>query len=608
MSEISDHALAVVVGFVLFGAILGIMQLLQARRSRSVEGVVRTLEGSAAKALDKTEALEKTLREEDDLSHRPSLYGIPYLAWILTSLIILFGFGILFFENLVPPYAPPEVGTQVWFSYKAPAAFEIEDHRIERHQVLLPRGETVTEADRRLVAEALKRRVRVSGNLVWGTLMLLVVFFFILLYHMNILYPTSTEKNKNLILIYLIMLIVLASAKVSIFYDLYSPYLIPVPWAGMAITIFVNRRIVPLTMLISVIFVSIVSSFDFTLYLVLLAGGLVSGTWVRRARKRSELMLASLLLGTIMALVFVFSSMLQGKDLTELYTEIWSSFVNGALAGLLLLIFLPLFERLFDLTSAFRLMELLDLNTPLLKELFFKAPGTYQHSMAVANISEMVASEIGANDLLVRVGAYYHDIGKMFNPEFFIENQSGDSNPHDSLGPVASAAAIRSHVILGLKLGREVKLPGAVIDFIAEHHGTSTIDYFFYKSKQLESSIKSERVFKYPGPKPQSKETALVMLVDSVEAASRVMKNRDEQTIRDLINKIAQRKLEQGELDRSGLTIGELKKIIDILTHILKSSSHDRIAYPSASTPTPSPDEGAAKGHVRLLPKSKSKP
>ncbi len=603
MNEISDHALAVVVGFVLFGAVLGVLQILQRRRSRSVQGVVRTIEGSAAKALDKNEALEKSLREEDEIAAKPSLYGIPYLAWILTSLIILLGFGILFFENLVPPYAPPQVGSEVWFSYKAPAAFQIEGHRIERHQVLVPRGATATEADRTLVTEALKRRVRVGGSLVWGTLMLLVVFFFILLYHINILYPTSTEKNKNLILIYLIMLILMASAKTSIFYDLFSPYLIPVPWAGMAIVIFVNRRIVPLTVLISVIFVSIVSSFDFSLFLVLLAGGLVSGTWVRRARKRSDLMLASLLLGTLMALVFVFTAMVQSRDLTELYTEIWMSFINGALAGLMLLLFLPLFERLFDLTSAFRLMELLDLNTPLLKELFFKAPGTYQHSMAVANIGEMVASEIGVNDLLVRVGAYYHDIGKMFNPEYFIENQTGGPNPHDSLGPVASAAVVRSHVILGVKLGRQVKLPGAVIDFIAEHHGTSTIDYFFHKSKQLESGIKSERVFKYPGPKPQTKETALVMLVDSVEAASRVLKTRDEQTIRDLINKIAQRKLEQGELDRSGLTIGELKKIIDTLAHILKSSGHQRIVYPS-STPDAT-EEPAAK--VRLVPKGKTK-
>jgi hypothetical protein len=203
--------------------------------------------------------------------------------------------------------------------------------------------------------------------------------------------------------------------------------------------------------------------------------------------------------------------------------------------------------------------------------------------MAVANISESVANEIGANSLLVRVGSYYHDIGKMFSPEFFIENQVAGENLHESLGLVASAAIIRSHVTRGVQLARQIGLPGAVEDFIPQHHGTSTIDYFYHKSKQLESEIKSERVFKYPGPKPQSRETAVVMIVDSCEAACRVVESRDDQTIRNLVSRIVQRKLEQGELDQSGLTIGELKKIEDTVTHILKSTGHHRIAYPSDS-------------------------
>ncbi len=293
-------------------------------------------------------------------------------------------------------------------------------------------------------------------------------------------------------------------------------------------------------------------------------------------------MMASFLVGVVMVMVLLCESVLQGNELSGNLPGVLACLSNGVVSGLLTLTFLPVVEFLFDFASPFRLMELLDLNTPVMKELFFKASGTYQHSMVVANIAESVANEINANGLLVRVGAYYHDIGKMFNPHYFIENQPADQNPHDELGPVASAAVVRSHVILGVQLARQTGLPGAVVDFIAEHHGTSTIDYFYYKSKQLDSEMKSERIFKYPGPRPQSRETAIVMIVDSVEAAFRVVKPGDEESIRELINRIAHRKLEQGELDESGLTIGELQKIVDVLTHVLKSTNHQRVAYPSA--------------------------
>lgn len=173
----------------------------------------------------------------------------------------------------------------------------------------------------------------------------------------------------------------------------------------------------------------------------------------------------------------------------------------------------------------------------------------------------------------------------MFRLEYFIENQMAGENLHEKLGLVASAAVLRSHVTMGVQLARKIGLPGAAEDFIPQHHGTSTIDYFYFKSKELESEIKSERVFKYPGPKPQSKETAIVMIVDSCEAACRLLESRDDETVRKLVSRIVNRKMEQGELDQSGLTIGELKKIEDTVTHVLKSTGHRRIAYPSDSVP-----------------------
>jgi cyclic-di-AMP phosphodiesterase PgpH len=603
MNGISSYVLVIIIAVGVFGALLGVLRLFYARRLQSAAGTIKRFEGKAAGDSQKAETSEKELRLEEDLRPARSLYGIPYLAWILTATVIPLAVLIVFFENLGPPYGVPAEGERAGITYRAPAGFATDEHLFGRHDVLIPKGKTVSAEDRQLVVTALANRRAVSAEQAGGTLVLLAAFCFILLYHMNILYPTSTEKNKNLILIYLTILIVMACAKLALFYELFSPYLIPVPWAGMIITIFINRRIVPLVMLVTLIFVSILSGFDFGLFLVLLSGGLLSGSFVRQARKRSQVMLASFLVGAVMAVIAVCYTMLTAAP-TALTTQVTASFVNGVISGLLVLITLPFLEILFDLASPFRLMELLDMNTPLLKEFFFKAPGTYQHTMVVANLAEAVANKVDANGLLVRVGAYYHDIGKLFNPQYFIENQVSDQNPHDALGPVASAAMVRSHVILGMKLARQIGLPKVVRDFIPEHHGTSTIDYFYYKSKQLDSEMKSERIFKYPGPRPRSKETAILMIVDSVEAAFRVVEGRDEKTIRELVSKIANRKLQQGELDHSTLTIGELKKIIDVLTILLKSSIHQRVTYPSQEQIELSKGEKEAKkGNVSVFSK-----
>ena len=581
MTGIYTYSVAILIGLAVLGAILGLMRLLYNRRLQVAQGVIQRLENTALRDLGEQALPEKELREEELVPARPSLFGIPYVAWISTSLFIPGAFLILFFANLVYPYGPPDTGSEAWIAYRAPAAFQAQGRLLVRHELLIPKGKRITESDRLLVEEALRNRFNIAPGQVLGTLLILSIFILILLYHINILYPSSTEKNKNLILIYLTILIVLVCAKISLFYGMFSPYLIPLPWAGMVITVFVNRRLVPLTMLITLIVVFLQAPFDFGLFLVLLSGGLVSGSWVRQARRRDELMFASLLVGLVMGLVFLCQAILNGHQLSFVLPDAVASLSNGVVAGFLTLMTLPAFERLFDFASPFRLMELLDLNTPVLSELFLKAPGTYQHTMAVASISGRVANEIGANDLLVRVGAYYHDIGKMFNPQYFMENQVGEEDQHDDLGPVASAAVIRSHVTLGIRLARRIGLPGPVEDFIPEHHGTSTIEFFYHKSRQQQSQIKSERVFKYSGPKPQSKETAVLMIVDSCEAACRVLKSRDEEEVRKLVNRIAYGKLEQREFDESGLTIGELQKIIDLLTDILQSAGHQRIAYPS---------------------------
>ena len=576
--EMSSYVLGALAAFVILTAAW--WGIRRRRQNQIVEGAVASLE-ERARAQDP--AVERSRAEEEKSLRKPSFYRVPALALILTSVAILVALAVLFAENWLLPYPLPEIGRSYQFSYRAPVEFVWEGTRIQRRQLLLPAG-TRTTANHRLRIEAARdHRHQLDLRALAGTALLLAMFFLVLLYHMNIIFPRSTEKNKLLLLLYLAMLAMMMVAKASIFYGVLSPYLIPIPFAGMLITVFLNRKIVPLTVLMTCILVVLEAGFEMHLFLVLLAGGLVSGTWMRRARHRNEVMLAALGVGIIMALTWAALQMVDPTAEISLQ-GMGIPFLNGIVSGLLLMIALPLLESIFDLASPFRLMELLDLNTPLLKRLFFAAPGTYQHSMAVANMAEMVASQIGANDLLVRAGSYYHDIGKIFSPQHFVENQGGD-NPHDEMGPVASAAVIRSHVILGLQLGRRVGLPSVILDFVAEHHGTSTIDYFFHKARSLESEIRSERIFKYPGPRPRSKETAIVMLVDSTEAASRTLQQRDEESIRKLVEGIVQRKLAQGQLDESGLTLGELKTISENLAHILKTVAHQRIDYPAAALP-----------------------
>ena len=499
MTGIYTYSFAILMSVAVFGAILGLIRLLHKRRLESAQGVIQRLENRALRDLGEPALPDQELREEELVPARPSLFGIPYVAWISTSLFIPCAFLIIFFANLIYPYTPPDTGSVAWIDYRAPADFQAQGRSLERHELLIPKGKRITDSDRVLVEEAVGNRFNIPPGQVLGTLLILSVFIFILLYHINILYPSGTEKNKNLILIYLTILIVLVCARISLFYGMFSPYLIPLPWAGMVITVFVNRRLVPLTMLITLIFVFLQAPFDFGLFLVLLSGGLVSGSWVRQARRRDELMFASLLVGLVMGVMFLCQAILNGYQLSSVLPDAVASLSNGVVAGFLILMTLPAFERLFDFASPFRLMELLDLNTPVLSELFLKAPGTYQHTMAVASIAGRVANEIGVNALLVRVGAYYHDIGKMCNPQYFIENQVGEEDHHDELGPVASAAVIRSHVSLGIRLARRIGLPGPVEDFIPEHHGTSTIEFFYYKSRQQDHKSSQNGFSNIPG-------------------------------------------------------------------------------------------------------------
>jgi putative nucleotidyltransferase with HDIG domain len=245
-------------------------------------------------------------------------------------------------------------------------------------------------------------------------------------------------------------------------------------------------------------------------------------------------------------------------------------------------ILLPLAEEFTGIDTYPRLLEWSDLNRPLMRQLSLEAPGTYAHTMAIANLAEAAANAIGANALLARVGAYYHDIGKLKKPQYFVENQPKGRNPHDMLKPATSAAIIRNHVKEGLELAAEHRLPKSVRAFITEHHGTGSISYFFEKAKERDGPPSNPNEYAYPGPVPQTAETAIVMLADGVEAAARVLNEPTPQKIRDVIDHIAKMRIDQGQLRHAPLTLQQLDVIKEQFARVLIGMHHNRIDYPAA--------------------------
>jgi putative nucleotidyltransferase with HDIG domain len=262
------------------------------------------------------------------------------------------------------------------------------------------------------------------------------------------------------------------------------------------------------------------------------------------------------------------------------YHLIWA-FVGGMAAGPLTLILLPVLEFSWHTASAFKLNRYSDLQHPLLKRMFTEAPGTYQHSMTVAYLAQSAGEAIGANTLLLRIGAYYHDIGKMSNPRYFIENQFNGENPHDYLDAHESADLIVNHVKKGVKLGLNARLPKAVVDMILQHHGTQIMEYFYHlAAKSNPQSAVNEKHFRYPGPKPQSIEAAILMIADAVEAASRSLQEPTRKKFEKMVRLITVKRIADGQFSDCFLTTRDIERITRTLVDSLEASFHSRIRYP----------------------------
>lgn len=325
-------------------------------------------------------------------------------------------------------------------------------------------------------------------------------------------------------------------------------------------------------------------NWDLVPFLFTLMSSLASVAIVRKVEKRIDLVFAAIILALCECVFFVFLIVIFNETFADNVKSFIGIFANGFLSGILTLGLLTPLEYMLNTASVFRLMDLSDTNAALLKKMCITASGTYQHSMMVAQLAEFACREIGANPLIARVGGYYHDIGKIEQSEYFVENKQGDTEKHNDINPTLYRTIIRSHVKKGVEKARQMHLPQAIIDVISEHHGNSVIQYFYNEAKEKDPTLTPED-FAYPGNPPSSKESAVVMLADTVEAACHTLKNPSIPRLETFITTLVNSKIENNQLDCCDLTYRDITKIKEAFVQILSGFYHSRIEYPDQQDP-----------------------
>jgi len=455
----------------------------------------------------------------------------------------------------------------------------VEPVKISRNQILIEKGAIVTAEQRDLLKDLglLVQDRRANLSLLAGTMLLVAILEGILIFAIYFFHRNLFENELYLSLLALVILSTLVS---SIAIKAISSYLIPLAAGSMLISILINPSIALISSFIMSISVGIMLGNDFVISMIGFLGAVAGVFCTVRLSQRADLTKSGGIIGLVdFALIAGIGLLNNDPFWTTIRQSSWG-IVSGILSSVLTIGILPFLESTFGITTSIKLLELSNPNQALLKRLMIDAPGTYHHSIIVGNLAEAAAEAVGADPLMARVGANYHDIGKLKRPYFFIENQLTSDNPHDKLNPTLSALIITSHVKDGMEIAREYRLPAVISGFIAQHHGTTLLSYFYNKAATGADQKPDEASFRYEGPKPQTREIAIVMIADSVEAAVRSMANPTPGKIDGLIRQIIKEKLSDGQLDESDLTLKELDKIAGAFSRVLTGIFHTRIEYP----------------------------
>ena len=479
----------------------------------------------------------------------------------------------------------------------APPIYDMVE--VKKNELLLERGKRVTRQNIAQLKElGIIGGVSHKGPYVSGMLLLIMLLLLLGVWHLFIVEEKLIKKPKEIATILITSLFIIMVGQVVI----QSPqpsYVIPLSGVAMLITLLVSSNAGFLSTLLLSLFLGVVSGGKLEVALVLLVGGFASIYVVRDARRRSKIILAGITAGAVSALCIISMGLINNLEPNVYLLEALWGLGSGLIAIFLVMGALPLFEYGFKMTTNITLLELSDLNHPLLKELTFKAPGTYQHSIMVGNLAEAACDAIGANSLLARVGSYYHDIGKIEKAEYFSENEMGAQSKHEKLTPSMSSLIIVNHVKDGVDLAKKYKLNPKISEFIEQHHGTGLIYYFYQRAleKAGEDHELDDDEFRYPGPRPQTKESAIVLLADSVEASSRTLSDPTPARIMGLVQKIINNKFIDNQLSECDLTLKDLNKIASSFVRVLTAVFHTRLEYPDRKNVTVKKINGKNKHH-----------
>ncbi|MCC6276567.1 MAG: HDIG domain-containing protein [Oligoflexia bacterium] len=493
----------------------------------------------------------------------------------------------------------------------------VEEARIQvrKGQVIVRQGAPLGKTHLLILDELAHRQVSKKKDFVSLMtaffLFVIVICFFVLADKLS---GGLDLERRDFISLGITLFLVIAMAKVAVFlgqsvfvarfpqiHSLTYFYLAPLASGAMIIGLTAPRiGVLWLYSMVSSLALGLIIDRSLSVAIVAMAANLMGGRWVQGCSRRSDFYVAGIKTGLISSAMILLSQLMVQEEAVSgaaLAFLVGAGFFGGLFSSLLTLILIPLWESVFVYTTDVRLLELSNLNHPLLKDMIVKAPGTYHHSLVVGNMCEAAAESIGANPLLAKVCAYYHDIGKTPHAQYFIENQRPGENRHDQLSPAMSKTILVAHVKDGVELAHKYKLGGPIIDVIEQHHGTTLISFFYHKAKEFEDSEMhefSENEFRYPGPRPQTREAALCMLADSIEAAARTLDEPTPARLQNIVRTIVQRKFQDGQLDECRLTLRDLSQVEEAFSRILMGIYHQRIDYPTA---TPSGSKKAQNGN-----------
>lgn len=451
---------------------------------------------------------------------------------------------------------------------------------IKKNQIVVSEGEPVTAHQLELLGTLGLLSDSASALYIYIALGVLVIIVMYLQYgYIHKYYPAINKEFSKIVMISILNVFPVILARL---FGMMSNYIIPLACMPMLITLLLNYKISLVFSMLNVILIGGAVGFNPNIIILAILNVVLGGTLLRKMQQRNDILYSSITVAVLSSILTFSVGTLTTNNFMEILADSTFAAAGAILSGILTIGVLPFFESTFDIVTNAKLLELSNPNNPLLKKLLMEAPGTYHHSILVANLAELAAEQVGGNPLLARIGAYYHDVGKTKRPYFFRENQFGKKNPHDRLKPEVSSKIIISHVKDGSELAKEYNLPKTIHYFIVTHHGETLVKYFYLtvKNNSENPDEVKEEDFKYPGPKPMSKEQGIVMLADSTEAAVRSINEPTEEKIEKMVNNIIDDKLASGQLDNCDLTLRDISKIKKCFLKALNGIHHERIEYP----------------------------